>query len=131
VKALDTNLLVRFVTRDDPAQARRAKALFDRAEERGERFYVPLVVVAEFCWVLRSAYDYPREEVLFALEQLGRMEILQFESEARVQELIRIGRGERMELPDLLIGLSAREVGCESTLTFDRRAARSTWFEKV
>ena len=50
--ALDTNVIVRFLVRDDPAQARRAKALIDRLTEREERAYVSDIVLCELIWVL-------------------------------------------------------------------------------
>ena len=54
--ALDTNVLVRLLTRDDEAQARRAKAAFDaQAGEHGGLFIAD-VVLAELCWTLARAY---------------------------------------------------------------------------
>ena len=54
MKALDTNILVRFVTKDDKAQADKVLSLFKEAENRGEEFWIPLVVVLEMIWVLEA-----------------------------------------------------------------------------
>lgn len=50
--AIDTNLIVRVVTNDDPAQTRRARALLASGP-----VWVPKTVLLETEWVLRSAYD--------------------------------------------------------------------------
>jgi predicted nucleic-acid-binding protein len=46
-----------------------------------------------------------------------------------IHNLIRLGRGGNTDLPDLLIGIASQANGCEATLTFDRKAARSPLFE--
>ncbi len=54
--AVDTNVLVRLVTRDDPDQARRAFALFKR-----ERLWIGKTVLLETEWVLRYSYQLDRD----------------------------------------------------------------------
>ena len=54
---LDTNVLVRFLTEDDPAQATRAAALIATFTARGDRCFIDPVVLCELSWVLRGAYD--------------------------------------------------------------------------
>jgi predicted nucleic-acid-binding protein len=54
VKALDTNVLVRYLTADDESMVSRVQKLFDAAEESGEFFLVSLLVLLETLWVLRS-----------------------------------------------------------------------------
>ena len=49
---VDTNLLVRYLTEDDPAKAKAVDDLLARAEQGRERLLVPSVVVAELVWVL-------------------------------------------------------------------------------
>ncbi len=60
MKALDTNVLVRFLVRDDEKQARAVHRMFSRAEQGGETFYIPALVLLETIWVLESAYDIGR-----------------------------------------------------------------------
>jgi len=57
--ALDTNVLARLVTRDDPQQARAAAALIDE----GETCFVPLPVAIELERVLRGVYVLAPDEV--------------------------------------------------------------------
>ena len=131
MRSLDTNILVRFLVGDDPKQSQAAREVVEDAERRREPLFVSLLVVLELIWVLESAYDCSRAAVLDALDRLTAMEPLRFEAVERVQEAIRLGRNGSLGLPDLLIGLTARDLGCETTLTFDKRAARSGLFSPM
>ena len=62
---VDTNLVVRVLTNDDPEQARRAAALLSR-----EQILVPTTVVLETAWVLRHAYGLDRDAIAGALRKL-------------------------------------------------------------
>lgn len=126
--ALDTNVLVRFLVEDDPAQTRRAKTLLQKALDAGEALFVPEVVLAEIAWVLQRSYDYGRAEICQVLSQLLRARQLTFaasEKAARAVEAYKNGRG---GFSDYLICEDARSVGCGSVATFDRKLLRETGF---
>ena len=82
-------------------------------------------------WVLSAVYDFTRVETVQALELLTQMPILEFENYELVQELIRLGRATKTDLPDLLIGLSGKSCGCEATLTFEKGLAATGLFERL
>jgi predicted nucleic-acid-binding protein len=82
-------------------------------------------------WVLKAAYQLSREDILAALEQLTIMPVLEFESDNVVTSLVRLGRSTQTDLPDLLIGLCARERGCEATWTLDKKVSRSDVFRVI
>ncbi|MGH9144724.1 MAG: PIN domain-containing protein [Vicinamibacterales bacterium] len=67
---LNTNVLVRFLTHDDPAQYEKVAAFIDAATDRGEQFVVNTAVLCELVWVLGTAYDYSRVEIAEALDQI-------------------------------------------------------------
>ena len=131
MKALDTNVLVRFLVKDDPAQAEMIYQKLKQAEIDGEVFFVPLLVVLEMIWVLDSVYKFPRQEVVDSLEALLRMPVLRWESQAVIQGLISSARDTRIDLPDLLIAQSAKHSGCELVLTFDQRACQFGFFSRL
>ena len=64
--AVDTNVLVRFLTRDDPRQAARAAALL-----RSEQIWLAKSVLLETEWVLRALYGFAPDRVLEALQSLA------------------------------------------------------------
>lgn len=131
MKALDTNVLVRFLVGDDEAMAARTEALFNEAKEQGNRLVVTTPVILELLWVLQARYRLTREDILDALDKLARMPVLELDSHDRLRELVLLGRTTRFDLADILIGLYAKDLGCTATLTLDRNAARSDLFEEI
>lgn len=129
MNAIDTNVLVRFLVNDDPAQAEQVRQLFADAEQQRAVLFVPLLVLLETIWVLESAYEVQRPDLIEALGDLLLLPILQFEQRDAVQATLAIAMTHCMDLPDVLIAQSARKSGCERVLTFDRKAARSDVFE--
>ncbi len=126
--ALDTNVLVRFLIRDDEGQAQSVLKRFLRAEQAGETFFIPLVVVLEVVWVLESVYQKERGQILTAVGEMLRLKIFKFERNEVVRRVLSDGKEKRFDLSDLIIALSAQACGCRSGLTFDKAAAKHTFF---
>jgi len=129
MKSLDTNIIIRFLVNDDLKQGELVKKLLLKAEKNNEVFFISIVVVLEIIYVLDSVYGYSREEIIFALEAMLSMSVLFFENVEVVQKLIISAGKTGIELEDLLIGVIAKEAGCEKTITFDKKAAKSSFFE--
>ncbi len=119
--ALDTNVLVRLVTRDDEAQAQRAKAVFDtHANEVGGLFVADIVLV-ELCWTLARSYELTRADIARTVQALLDNASIALESPASVKiALAYFGTG-TAEFPDCLIVAKAGQVGCSHAISFDRR----------
>ncbi|MEE8408745.1 MAG: type II toxin-antitoxin system VapC family toxin [Myxococcota bacterium] len=131
MKALDTNVLVRFLLNDDEAQGRRVKELFERAEATAGRFLITTPAVLETIWVLSAVYDFTRDETVDAIELLAQMPILEFDDYDQIRELIRLARSTAADLPDLVIGLAGEAHGCEATLTFEKGLQQTGLFEPL
>lgn len=129
MKAIDTNVLVRFLVRDDEQQADVVYRRFKRVEANKEVFFVPLLVVLETVWILESVYEASRQEIVDCIGELLLMPVLQFETPAVLQGFMTSARETTLDLSDLLIAHSARRSGCECIVTFDKRASRSEFFE--
>jgi predicted nucleic-acid-binding protein len=127
--ALDTNILVRFLVRDDEKQAQAVYSRFKQAESAREVLFVPLPVVLETIWVLESAYDLARPDILDALDGLKGLSILKFEKPAVLQSLIVEGKKTSCDLSDLLIALASHSCGCSGALTFDKKASKLSFFK--
>lgn len=112
--AVDTNLLVRVVTNDDPEQAERAAAAVDG----GEGFFVPLSVSLELEWVLRGAYRLGVDQVVGAFEGLLSVRQLHFEQETMVREALHRHR-QGLDFADALHHLAAAD--CDAMFSFDMR----------
>jgi predicted nucleic-acid-binding protein len=126
--ALDTNVIVRFLVRDDEKQARIVHKLFKRAEADRTSFFVPLAVTLKVIWVLDRRYAMARAEILNALACLRQMPILEFEGSEVLERFLMAARRSKVGLGDLLIAHSAQAAGCDGVVTFDKKACRSALF---
>lgn len=126
--AVDTNVIVRFLVRDDETQAAAVRRRLKQAEAERERLLVPLLVVLETIWVLESAYGKSRHEVLDAIEDMRQMPVFEFEKDEVVERVLNDGRKSKADLADLLIAHSAQSCGCDSGITFDKGAAKLPFF---
>ena len=119
--ALDTNVLVRLLVRDDAAQAEAAEEFVETltAETPG---FVSLVVLAELAWVLRRSYQLPRERLGDVVQGLLDAPQLEVEDEESVSRAL-VRSFEGADLVDALVGDTAELHGCTEVVTFDRRAA--------
>ncbi|HEX4496875.1 MAG TPA: type II toxin-antitoxin system VapC family toxin [Thermoanaerobaculia bacterium] len=120
MKGIDTNILVRFVTRDDPRQAQIIRDLFEQAEAENERFHVSSTVLCELVWVLRSQYRYDRGEICSTLASLLEIGLLQVQDRDLARRALEQFRTGPADFSDYLIGWQDRRAGCQETLTFDR-----------
>jgi len=129
MKALDTNVLIRFLVADDEKQACIVRDLFKQAETDKQTLFVPLLVTLEMIWVFESVYDISRQSILDAFQKMLLMPILSFDGQAALQNVILSARDGSEDLSDLLIAHAAVESGCSSVLTFDKKASGFRVFE--
>lgn len=115
--AIDTNVVVRYLTGDHPDQSPRARALID-----ANPVFVPVTVMLETEWVLRSAYGFAPPAVIDALRAFGGLPTVTVEDASHVaQALDHVGQG--MDFADALhLGRAAQ---CDAFATFDRKLVRS------
>lgn len=109
--ALDTNVVVRFLTQDDPAQSARANALFARLT-KSEPGFLCREVVVELVWVLERAYGLPRHDIAAALDGLLAARELVVEAADRTGLAAERYRQGGAGFSDQMIALAARDAGC-------------------
>ena len=126
--AVDTNIIVRFLVRDDEEQAEAVRKRLKQAETRREQLKIPLLVVLETIWVLESAYDRNRSEILDSLRDMRQMPIFDFEADSVVEGLLNDGPKYKADLADIIIAHAAKATGCEGGITFDKAAAKLPFF---
>ena len=122
--ALDTNVLVRYLTRDDAGQAAAAQRLVDAALERGETLFVPVTVCIELEWVLRSRFGFDKPAFIELLSTLLSTTELAFESETAVEGALRLYESARADFADCLHTALAFAAGNTPLWTFDRTASQ-------
>lgn len=119
---LDTNVLVRFLTQDDPGQGRLASEALGRLTP-AEPGWICREVMIELVWVLERAYHLSRPEIAEAIDGLLGARELVVEAADRVGRAAARYRQGGAGFADQMIALAGQEAGCQSTLTFDRKAA--------
>ena len=121
---LDTNVLVRYIMQDDIKQSPMATRLVESltAESPG---FLPLVSIVELGWVLSSAYELSRSQLIEAFEALLRTKELVVEGGETVWKSLRLLQRSGGDFADCLIACSAEVAGCARTMTFDRGAAKN------
>lgn len=127
---LDTNVLVRYVTQDDPVQSPKASRLIESLTTASPGF-VSLVSVVELVWVLQSSYQSAKSEVVAVLETLLRTRELTVEHADVIWQALRRFTSTRADFADCLIERCAHAAGCEYTATFDVSAAKATSMRRL
>lgn len=122
--ALDTNILVRYVVQDDGAQLAAARRLIARCIGEGLPLFVPVTVVLELEWVLRSNFGCTKETVMQVLSSLFSAAELSFESERALEVALQLFREGSADFADCVHVALAAQAGEQPLWTFDRRAAR-------
>jgi predicted nucleic-acid-binding protein len=126
---LDTNILVRYLTQDDPTQSPKAREIIERRLTEENLGLVSIVVMVETVWVLERAYGLTTDEIIGVVERLLQTDVLIVENEQEVfTAMIALKEGKGSFADAVIAGLGARR-GCSCTLTFDRKALRLPGFE--
>ena len=117
---LDTNVLVRYLVKDDKYQSEKASDAVKKVASSGGTCFINHIVLCELVWVLESAYGYPKEEIVNVIEKILITKQFEIESKDIARQALhdyRIGNG---DFADYLIGRTNHARGCDATLTFDR-----------
>ena len=117
---LDTNVLVRYLTHDDDSQYAKVAAFINAATKQRRQFLINTVVLCELVWVLETLYEYSREEIARALEQMFATAEFEIERLDDARQALVDFRSTKADFSDALIGRINRSLGAENTVTFDR-----------
>jgi predicted nucleic-acid-binding protein len=118
---LDTNVLIRYFTQDDPVQSPAASEVIESLTEL-DRGFVSIVALVEMSWVLTRAYQVDDPTLVAIITNLlGADEITVERPEAVRAAVTKLESG--AQFADAVITELCREAGCDTTLTFDRRAS--------
>lgn len=120
---LDTNVLVRYIMQDDPAQSAKATALIESLDADAPG-YVTVVSVVELYWVLTSCYERSNEDFQQVMQVLLQTRQMVVEAADQVQRALRVFAHGKADFADCLIERAAAAAGCERTMTFDVKASR-------
>lgn len=124
MRSLDTNILVRWLVKDDVRQAAKVRDMLQSTIESGERLFIPVTVALELEWVLRSRYSMPKPSIIKALVSLLETSEVVFQFELAIERAVSHYRQGNADFADCLhLGLSSAENN-HPLVTFDKKAAR-------
>lgn len=123
--ALDTNLLVRLLTDDDPRQAAKVETWLREHATPRTPAYVDHVVLCELAWVLESSYVYARAQIHTALTALMAHSHLKVKSPDLVRQALLLYASGPADFSDYLLAARAQAAGYSPVLTFDKKAAKT------
>jgi predicted nucleic-acid-binding protein len=127
--SLDTNILVRYITQDDPVQSLKATEIVERQLTDTNHGFVSVVALAEVVWVLDRAYGFTSLEIATAVERMLQIDVLIIENEQEVFAAMVLLKRCHGSFADALIAELGTSAGCIHTLTFDNKAARLPGFK--
>ncbi|NEO91648.1 MAG: type II toxin-antitoxin system VapC family toxin [Moorea sp. SIO3G5] len=113
---IDTNILVRYLTRDDEHQWQQASDLI----QKNQPCFVTNIVLCELVWVLRGAnYRFRKDEIINTLEAMLHSAAFKFENRSTVYQALQRYKKGKADFSDYLIGATSRQAGCIETASFD------------
>lgn len=113
---LDTNILVRYLTRDDEPQWRQASDII----QQNQPCFIANIVLCELVWVLKGAhYRFQKAEVIETLEAMLHSPAFEFESRSTVDQALQRYKQGKADFSDYMIGAVSRQAGCTDTVSFD------------
>jgi predicted nucleic-acid-binding protein len=127
---LDTNILVHYLTQDDPIQSPKATEIIERRLTKENPGFISVVATVETVRVLGGVYGLTIEETAAAVERMLQIDVLVVENEQEVfAAMIALKSGQGSFADTVIAALGAR-AGCSRTLTFDQDALRLPGFER-
>lgn len=124
--SVDTNVLVRHIVQDDEHQSAVVAKMFDGHIRRSESLLVPVTVMLELEWVLRSRYKFPKGDVIRAMTALLETWELVFEAEWAIEQALACYVEGRADFGEYLHLALARQHHALPFMTFDEKASKAT-----
>jgi predicted nucleic-acid-binding protein len=126
---LDTNILVRYIVRDDLAQAKIARSYMQKCCDNDIQLFINNIVICELIWVLEVSYEYEKNQIINVIEQILRTRQFAIEDAQSAWQALAAYKKTNVDLSDTLLGFTNKLAGCTKTATFDKKAAKLLEFE--
>ena len=127
--ALDTNVLVRYLVQDDPAQAKLATQFIEITCTDDEPCFIGQIVLCELAWVLESNYGQDRNQIAHVIEELLQVGQLDVQQPEVVWRALSDYKNSNADFPDHLLTRVNQSAGCTYTITLDKKASKQPTFQ--
>ncbi len=121
---IDTNLLVRYLTDDEPQKAKAVDTLLNSAAKGELKILIPSIVIAELVWVLESFYKMIAEDITGLVEAILNTPGVDTQDKSVIKAALKLYRTRKIDLIDAWIIEFARAKGAKRIYTFDKKHFR-------
>ena len=129
--ALDTNVLLRYIVEDDPKQTRVAQRYIEQHAAAGDTLFLAMSVILETEWVLRSVYEFAKDEVIEVFVGLLEAREMTFQDEASLERAVHRYREFNIDFADCLHLATAETFDQLPLASFERKARDIDGFEAL
>jgi len=129
MKALDTNVLIRYLVQDDKKQSAQASRFIECYCTEESPCFIGQITLCELAWVLESNYAQDRKSIANVIEKLIQISQLEIMEPSVVYKALRDYESSNADFSDHLIARVNEKNGCETTVTFDKKASKQVGFE--
>ncbi len=116
---VDSNVILRFLTREPAEMAEQALALFTAVQNGEIRLTLEEIALAEVVWVLKSYYRYPPDQVSNVLQELVNFPGIECEHKTTILIALRLFASKNMDFADAIIAAHMVRKGVDSIYSFD------------
>ena len=127
--AFDSNILIRYITEDDPAQTKASRKAIKSLTIQKPAF-ISSVVLCEISWVLESDYKILKKDIVHTLEKLLSVVVFKIEHLDECIKALKDFKNGSADFSDYLILRIGQSHGATKCLTFDKKALKTNGFEK-
>tara|TARA_B110000967_G_C18840457_1_gene539086 strand:+ start:347 stop:763 length:417 start_codon:yes stop_codon:yes gene_type:complete len=129
---IDTNILVRYLTKDDEEQSAEVLKFLEQYSGIESSIYINNIVLCEVVWVLEAAYKYPKKNITDALKLVLQTPEFAFENHVTiVKVLYDYEQSNGADFSDILISVMNIDKGCITTYSFDKKACKHGYFKNL
>ncbi len=122
---IDTNILIRYLTQDDPEQAKIATRFIEQDCTPDSPGFINHIVLCELVWVLNRCYKTDRQKALSVIEQIMRTIQFQVQDPPIVWKALEFAQNGTADFADYLGVQINQDKGCRQTFTFDQNSAKT------
>jgi len=129
LKGIDTNVIIRYLAQDDEHQSAIATRFIETHCSVEQPCFIGHIILCELAWVLESSYEQTRKQIAEVIENLLQVGQLEVASPELVWRALEDYKKSAADFSDHLLARVNEAVGCDSTVTFDKKASKQPAFE--
>jgi predicted nucleic-acid-binding protein len=130
-RAIDANVILRFLLDNAPEQSTRCQALFTRLQAGDEEVYLPEVALSDVIWTLQSFYRWPCEQIAQFAHDLISLAGMQMAHQSLIRDALHLYVEHRIDFSDALIAAEMLHGKYEELYSYDRDFDRVRTVQRV